>query len=622
MPARILDKDEISLNGVFYPIVGRVQQKLVSEYPEKLVIGDVTKDSHQRASVVAWNDWQGGIGIDRMTERDPANRAWWSTADLRFRGHLVLPPLVTTTASSGLTWSGGTLVLAELNGVIYGAFGTSILKYDNANDTWNTSLATLPGAATDAITIQLNSTTYMIFATDNGYTYTTDGSTFTDDTKDTRYLAFWDNRLWGIDNAGQLWRSTTVGTETNDAVLPLPSGYVTSLFSARNAAGSIILFCGTKTGLYTHNLANATFEVTEFGVPFANNNCLGAVRWRDSIYLPANMGVYKYINGTNSAIVALVGPDRDHGVPTAYKGKINKLIGTHNQLMALVDGTTTSSSEGTIFTGEEFLAAPVLATPTTGQSSVLAFNERGWQVEWLGTAATGTIDWGLASSAYDSYRFWWSQNQRVYWMALPTDIINPDQVTTYTYAAAATHDTPWLTVEAKDVTALAISLSVEVQKATATETVIVSYATDYVESFTALTTITTNGTTTFKFPNSTTPTGTAFRAIRFRVALARGGTTTLTPDVVSMTFLYRKKLTNRWGHQFTIQLDKQYKGSTARQLRDLLATAVASAPLIEFTFRDDADNTENFYVDILNIETIEEEGHDYTGQYLVTVAEP
>ena len=66
MVAKVVDTNEISLNGVYYPITKPVQSMLASIYPGKVVIGDTTKDSQVRTSIIAWSDWRGGIGINRM----------------------------------------------------------------------------------------------------------------------------------------------------------------------------------------------------------------------------------------------------------------------------------------------------------------------------------------------------------------------------------------------------------------------------------------------------------------------------------------------------------------------------------------------------------------------------
>ena len=110
--------------------------------------------------------------------------------------------------------------------------------------------AALLAAATDEENnIRLGGTVYMVIAHTGGYTYTSDGSSFTDDTKDTKFLAFWDEKLWGISANGQLWWALTIGTEVDDAQLPLENSAVTGLFVGYDAQGRDILYAATTRGL-------------------------------------------------------------------------------------------------------------------------------------------------------------------------------------------------------------------------------------------------------------------------------------------------------------------------------------------------------------------------------------
>ena len=58
--ASVLSEKEILLNGIRYPITVPVRKTLTSIYAPKITIGDVTRDSEQRASSVAFNDFRGG----------------------------------------------------------------------------------------------------------------------------------------------------------------------------------------------------------------------------------------------------------------------------------------------------------------------------------------------------------------------------------------------------------------------------------------------------------------------------------------------------------------------------------------------------------------------------------
>jgi hypothetical protein len=292
-------------------------------------------------------------------------------------------------------------------------------------------------------------------------------------------------------------------------------------------------------------------------------------------------------------------------------------VGSSNELIAALDSTT-APGELDLFLGME---SHVIA-PDVGFSSILGWDEKGWQVLWVGGSADEAITYMHVSDAYDEYRLWWAQDQSVYWMALPRDIINPNEVTTFAYAASADHDTPWFDAEQSDIDKSALELRVEVQKATSTETVVVAYALNYAaSSFTTLGTISSNGITSYLFPNSTTPTGTAFRSIRFRLTFARGSTTTLSPDVVSLTFIFRKKLPAKYKFTVPLDLGKPHGGREVPQLRSAFVTAIEATNLVEFTFRDDTGNTRNYYVDIIAPSSFEQSGYDEQGRSVVTMAE-
>ncbi len=115
---------------------------------------------------------------------------------------------------------------------------------------------------------------------------------------------------------------TIAGTTVNDARLPVQSGYVTDLFVGRDATGEQILYAATKVGLYAHDFANQRWVETQFQLPFHEFNGVGSVRWRDAIYNPSGLGIYKYINGNNNAVVTVMGPDRDDGLPARTEGQL------------------------------------------------------------------------------------------------------------------------------------------------------------------------------------------------------------------------------------------------------------------------------------------------------------
>ena len=624
MVNKVVKKNEVFLNGKYYPITKPVQQVLASIYPAKVTIGDTTRDSQIRASVISWSDFRGGIGVERMEGSKDVDRSWFSTCSLRYKRHLVLPAKTTSVSNSDAT--GESLdIVQEFNGALYGIWSNQkIYKYNSGSDTFGSALDTLPATATDALEVRIGGTLYLIIATGGGYTYTSNASSFTDDTKDAKFLAFWNDKLWGIDNTGQLWHAASLGSETNDAKLPLPDGHVTDLFVARNASGNPILYAMTKEGLYAHDATNALWVETQLALPFHNENGKGSVRWRDSVYIPAGLGIYKYINGTNSAVVSIMGPDKDHGLPSDYRGTINKLLGTHNDLIALVDGTLTPGTTDMFATGE----SPVI-DETTGYSTVLAWNEMGWEVKW---AASGTdqgkkitagfvSDVGGTLTATNQYRMYWGFDCKLYYQQLQSDVTNPTQVVNYNYEddVDGIHYTPWFSADQVEVDKLALKLKAETATCNANQTIQIQYALDYDEStYYTMGTITSNGLTTYTFGSSL---GTTFRSIQFKMTFATN-TKTASPDLISLTLEYRKKLNTKFAWSVNLDISKTYKGNSPKAMRSDILSAIQSNTLLEFTYRDDTSTNRNYYVDIVNAQGLEYTAYDERGSTNLLVSEP
>ena len=75
MANKVSSNNEVYLNGVYYPVTRPIQSVLASIYPAKVVIGDTTRDSQIRSSVIAWADWRGGLGVNRMEGAGETDRA-------------------------------------------------------------------------------------------------------------------------------------------------------------------------------------------------------------------------------------------------------------------------------------------------------------------------------------------------------------------------------------------------------------------------------------------------------------------------------------------------------------------------------------------------------------------
>jgi len=650
MANSVVEANEVYLGGVYYPITRPVRSTLASIYPAKIVIGDTTKDSQLRTSIIAWSDWRGGIGVNRMDGSSGINRAWYSTCQLRYKNHLVLPGLVTESTSPSHSLSDPRIgSIGTLSSEIYAAWnGTDgespkIYKYNNASTNWSEVTQSATDQVTDSVVFtEAGGTTYLVFAhydsNGSGYTYSSNGSSWTTDTTyGTKFVTVWDERLWGISHAGQLWYATVVGTETLDAMLPLPDGSVTKLFVARNALGIPIIYAATTSGLFAHNADNAMWEATQMDFPIHPDNGKGTIRWRDSVYIPSGNGIYKYINGNNAAVITVVGPDRDDGLPKDNRGAIRYMAGSHNELLVGVDaqaGPASISLSSIPYQWISHQGSPVIASDS-GYSTILGYNDMGWEVKWQSGNKGKPLDSIHVSDAYGEYRVYWGHNNVVHVMDLPKDIINPSEVAEFAYATQGVHETPWFNAGQSEVNKLALNLRIEAQDLSTTSTIKVEYALDYedsaadytvaVASVDSSTMGATSGTYTYTFGSSA---GTVFRAIKFRLTLDRSDADDSglekfdTPDVVSLTLEWRKKIEPKWGHTVEVDLNNTYKGNVPKDLRSNLISAIESDTLVEFTFRDDSGGTRNYYVDVIAAQGMEFTGYDERGSTTIQVVEP
>ena len=157
------------------------------------------------------------------------------------------------------------------------------------------------------------------------------------------------------------------------------------------------------------------------------------------------------------------------------------------------------------------------------------------------------------------------------------------------------------------------------------------YATDYTESYTTAVTLNSTtmgaaaGTYTYDFGSKA---GVDYRSIKFRLTLSRSTASTTglekynSPDVISLTLEWRKKLKAKWGHTVEVDLNNEYKGNKPIDLRSKLVEAIESTTLVEFTFRDDSDQERNYYVDVTSAQGLEFTGHDERGSTMISVVEP
>jgi len=623
---RVLDRSEMSLNGVRYRLSAPIKEGYGSRFAPKFITGDFNKDTHEIDSIWA-PTFQGGIGKNRIHPSDTSDKAWWATWQLRYDHQLVPLQLATQTAASGTAGVFTVGAIGTFDNVIYASFGTDIRSYNTGLDSWS-SVGTLPAVATDVLNFRLNNVTYLAFATDGGYSYSSNGSSWTDDTQDAQYLAHWDNRLWGIDSTGQLWYSYNIGVEQNDAQLPLPNSSVTALFTAPNAKGDDVLYAGTTLGLYVHDNDFTKWRKTKLPLPYHPDNCQGSVVWRGFSFVPSGLGIYQVLHGEGGGAVTIMGPDLDDGLPSDRRGNIIQLVPSHNDLLAIITKTTASSVlNNKVTAGMGNHHRGTVTAADTGISTILGWNEIGWECKWTSADAAEAISYAQVSFAYNESRLWWGAGGRVYFMPIPRDIVNPQEITTLTYAASAELISPWLEPD-RDADSVGIYLNIDVDGLTSAteERLTVDYAVNNVATWTGLGTIIADGLTEYRLPSASDLSGSEFRSFRFRLTGARGSTITNKPVVRSIIFAYVRKLPPKYTFEAEVALGQGYKDRTPKQLRDALRTAIESKPFVPMSIRNDSGSDfgatdRRFYVDVRRATNIQETGDDERGSSTVTMVE-
>src|SRR3990167_4509606 len=120
MPETVQSPNQISLNAVRYKITGPVQAVLVSQYPQKTVIGDYTKDSHSRLSVLTLTDWRGGVGLGRIVQGQGLDRTDLANNTQTMYKAGAFLPFARGAVSGSIS---GKMNINELAGSIYIVFG-------------------------------------------------------------------------------------------------------------------------------------------------------------------------------------------------------------------------------------------------------------------------------------------------------------------------------------------------------------------------------------------------------------------------------------------------------------------------------------------------------------------
>ncbi len=617
-----IERDSIRINGDIFKVEGSVQQGLASRRPGKITIGDYTDASNPVASEWTISDFRDGIGVNRATLPEDEKRVWYTNGQIRFKNSFVLPRRAVQTAASATASEIG--FIEELDNSLLASFGTVVYDYNNAADSWS-SVRTLLTAATDSAVGLVGGTKTLVVATGSEVDYATDSSTWARNTTDIKYVVFWNDLLWGIDQAGQMYYTDDLSAAwTADAQLQLPDDYVTELIVARGADREQHIYAVTKTGLYIHDSSNARFVETDLQLPFHPAGGLGSAVFRGSTYVSAGNAVYQFQAGSDQTLVTVVGPDLDDGLPEDKRGKIILMDKTHNDLLVAIDSSGTSgvSKLATRASRGVRFHHGVTLPSEPGESHILGWNGRGWESKWTSGQSGQPISAISINNAYGAYRMWWGWNNRVYYMDLPIDIVNPVNITGQEYGDSCVLESSWVDFNIQNMRKLALGAILETINPSTTETVKVEYATNYVEDFTEVVTQQDTGSFEFPLPGNGDDRGVPFRAWKWRITLARGSNVQQTPQMVKLTLKWRPRIETLYSASCVLDLRTEHHGQTPTEMFSNLRDTLDSDRMIEVSWRADDTGEQTYLMDVEDFNTVEESGEKVYGLVRMLFVEP
>jgi len=492
---------------------------------------------------------------------------------------------------------------ANFNGELYWAIGNQLCKLDAGRASF-TSVHVGPTTIT-ALIPSLNSRLYIFYGDTIAYEWMSTAEGFTQSNSTAAY--------WGVEANGLLYKLASTGvfsssadpdgatpTWNNLTDVTVDVSKIEGLLRGRDADGLFVVYLPSNTTLQVYDATNDKWLPTELRLPDHPNGGKGAVYWNDAHYFSYGLGVKKYTVGP-TASAPDVGLDREGGIPVEYNGEIVKFCPDSQYFMAaLVDASQTSGNS---------------------QSGLYVWTGIAWECWWVDPSNNGAMHDVIVSSAESGYAIYWDCGGTIFYINLPRGIQNVRQLSgTQAFEASGIFLSSWFDAGTVAYSKMVKAITSYAKSVTTTETITIQYRTNHTNEdrdtgWSSLVVLNSTGENGAVETLLTSGAGLSFDAIQFRIDMARGATTTLSPDLLALVTAYMLKTgaTGNRAWNFTVKIDGEMDNQSTFEQYTSLWSAIKSATLIPIVYRS-SDTTETHYVQLFLASSSTQSGDQYLGE--------
>jgi len=612
----------ILLDGKSYFLRSPLRWSNVSEWGTVLR----TTAEQKRSDRTMAADWvieslSGGLGQKRGVGN--GETFWWGDAWTLHPGKIMLPPLqqdALATSYTGTSEDTNLYMMKWLKGELYIMGDDYLKKYKKSDNTWTDCSFTFTGGfhPRDACTYWDGSNELIVisFDKDDGTSFVAHSATGAASSwtvvavgsgTGRPFLTVFDGKLCVYTSQGYFSYTIDVTNWTSFRATPLPSWGWYGENSGRgigvwiDASGKRAPFVATVSKVYVVDIYQQTVQEAA-GIVDA------ITPWEYNASVFDAIGSYFYIGGQgtlwrlSTSTVSEIGPWQGDGLDPSVI-------------------PNTARITDILPWGDDIL---VCVYCPTGYSAILCFTGSGWHVVAVSANNTGIMKmaWEIDSATYaTTRRLYYTHGVNVRYMDMPRHSYDLTTISSFKYAPSAYLYTPYWGENLSELGAGIFKLYTRGLTFTATETLTVAYAINYVDGTeTSLGSIAANsGTLTYA-----SGVGIEAETLRYKLTLARGATNTLTPVLLFANTKVLKQAESKFAWEAVIDLARS--ADTDRDAETIRAE-------LETLFGNKTNTTLRYagktkYVQILGlVGTIDPggetgiDGYDITGSVTVRMAE-